>query len=126
MPRPTYRPPPMNQVIWIRDPEMEPEIPRAADGTLDYSAVPEWGVMAYANRRDQGQFLEASEGVNVRVGRSVFTIHYRSGVKPTSQVLEDGVLYDLVGPAVERGGPNANMKARYLELHCERRTGKGT
>ena len=130
MPRVRYDPPPLDRKVLIRDPEQAPNpetVPRGTDGVRDYSGEPEWGFKVWANRRDQGQFVEISEGVQTVVGRSVFTIHHRPGVKPTFEVFDsDDAAFVMVGPAVERGGANAGMVARYLELHCERRTAKGT
>ena len=122
---PEYSPPILDREITIRNPEDEPEIARDSFGRP--LAPPDWGDVVWANRRDQAPFTEVSEAVQVRAGRSVFTIRHREGISPNAVIVDsDGTPFALAGNPVERGGVNGGMFQRYLELHCERRSGRET
>ena len=123
---PEYNPPILNRQITIRNPEDEPTIPEDDIGN-PLGQLPEWGFVVWASRRDQAPFTEIAEAVQIRAGRSVFTIRHRAGISPNALILDsDGTPFILAGNPVERGGVTGEMFERYLELHCERRTGLET
>lgn len=121
-----YVPPTMNTYVKIRNPADKPA------STVDRYGQPvddmDWGDPAWSNKTDQRPFTEIADGVRVRAGRSVFTIRYQPGIAPDASVydVDEGVEYFLVGRPVERGGSNAGMLERFLELHCEARSGRDT
>ena len=122
---PEYNPPVLNCLITIRNPADEPSIQYDRYGRPVLE--PDWGIQVWANKRDQTPFTELGEGVQVRAGRSVFTIRHRSGISPDSEVIDsDDTPFVLIGAPVERGGANAEMAACYLELHCHRRSAQET
>lgn len=139
---PEYNPPVLDREIKIRNPEDEPEFEtddfgRPVDDAGQVIDEPDWGIQVWANKRDQTPFTEIGESVQIRAGRSVFTIRHREGVSPNSVIVDrfglapsqpdsDGTPFVLAGNPVERGGVNGGMFQRYLELHCERRSGRET
>lgn len=131
---PQYNPPILDRLIKIRNPEDKPEIQRDDFGR---AVEPDWGIEVWAGRRDQAPFTEIGESVQIRAGRSVFTVRHRSGISPNAVIIDrkgltpsqpdsDGTPFAVAGNPVERGGVMGEMVERYLELHCERRTGKET
>ena len=129
---PEYNPPILDREIKIRNPGAKPVIPRddfgrPVDDAGNVIDEPDWGIRVWANRRDQAPFTEIGESVQIRAGRSVFTIRHRAGVFPNAEIVDsDGTPFVLAGNPVERGGVNGEMYELYLELYCERRTGKET
>ena len=118
---PAYDPPILDRVVRLRNLEDEADQPRNDQGEI---MDPLWGTKCYAHRRDRAPFSEVEEGVEIiRAGRSVFTIRYRGGIAPNSEVVEeDGTVYILQGRPVERGGAYGGLTQKYLELHCEARS----
>ena len=84
---PEYNPPVLDREITIRNPEDEPDIPEDDIGN-PIGELPEWGFVVWASRRDQAPFTEIAEAVQIRAGRSVFTIRYRAGISPNATVLD--------------------------------------
>ena len=109
-----YNPPFLDRLITLRDPSDEPTIQRDEFGRPVDS--PSWGTQVWSNRRDQIPFVEVAEGIQVRAGRSVFTIRHTTSISPLTLVLDaDGTPYTLAGSPIERGGVNGGMLERYLE-----------
>ena len=117
---PRYHPPFLDKKITIRNPEDRPaDEERDRRGNIVNPVA--WGQTVSANKRDQAPFSEAPEGVEIKAGRSVFTIRKRA-VAPNAEVIYEGTSYELIGAPVERGGIMGEIWDEYLELHCERRS----
>ena len=118
-----YRPLPMTKRVKIRNPADRPEADTNQFGQVVNQ--PDWGFSVWANVRDQAPFLDIEEGVEIiRGGRKVITIKWRRALANDAEILihpDLDVVYKLVGQPTERGGANAGMFTRWLELHCERR-----
>lgn len=120
---PEYTPPYLDRLIKIRNPADEPVTPKDSAGRP--INPPDWGNEVFAARRDQTPFTEIAEGVQVRTGRSVFTIYYRDGIAPDAVVVDQGgQVFYLVGEPVKRGGVGGEIVEQYLELHCETKGGQ--
>ena len=116
-----YTPPRLTQRIRIRNPADEPARERDTFGA-PIGPEPVWGVVVWAHRRDQSAFTEIGESVQVRAGRTVFTIRKRPGIRADDEIVDSGgIIYSFVGAPVEKGPSSTHIGSRYFLLYCERR-----
>ena len=116
-----YVPPRLNELIRIRNPQEEPTRDRDAFGAPT-DDEPVWGIEVWASKRDQAPFTEIGESIQVRAGRTVFTIRKRDGIRADAEIVDSGgIIYSFVGAPIERGGNQGRMAARYYEIFAERR-----
>ena len=118
---PRYHPPFLNKTIMIRNPADRPDEELDASGEIKNPQL--WGDMVSASKRDRAPFTEEPEGVEIKAGRSVFTIRKRT-VAPNAEVVYQDTIYEMIGVPVERGGIIGEIWDEYLELHCERRSAR--
>ena len=120
---PRYHPPFLDKEITIRNPVDRPESEDERDRRGNITNPVAWGDTVPTNKRDRSPFTEEPEGVEIKAGRSVFTIRKRA-VAPNAEVIYEGTSYELIGAPVERGGIMGEIWDEYLELHCERRSAR--
>ena len=119
-----YQPPTLDKLIRVRNPADAPA--EAADRYgRPTGAAANYGYSVYANRRDRGPTTRNEEGAEIFEGSTVWTIRARAGIDANAEVVAPGgIVYESIGPPVERGGPNGETLARYLEVHTRRRGGR--
>ena len=109
-----YRPPVLDRRITLR-------LIRYAANGLPLAPVdtPVW-----ANRRDSALALEEiGDTASIISGTTVWTIRELDGQWDVNEVVgDDEAIYQLRGTKIERGGENAGMRARYIELPTNRRS----
>ena len=116
---PTYRSPPLNLRVRLRNPSERPLVIRDAYGAIISDT--EWGTLVWAARRDMIPRVLIEDTQKVFLARVGFTIRHRANVAPDVEVVDDGEVFQSVGPPSIRGGPGAGRASRYLEIVCERR-----
>ena len=116
---PTYRSPPLNLRVRLRNPSERPLVIRNAYGGI--VSETEWGSMVWASRRDMipRVLIEATQ--KVFLARVSFTVRHRANVAPDVEIVHDAEVFQSVGPPSIRGGAGARRASRYLEITCERR-----
>ena len=124
---PGYNPPQLDRLVTITNPGAAAAETRDVYGNLVAAAAAdtpaqEW--RAYANRRDRRPEAQAAEEVDILTGFTIWTIREIRGIDRAATIVDsDGIVYDLQGPPVERGGTNGMLLERYVELHTvQRRT----
>ena len=80
----------------------------------------EWTV--FANRRDRRPQAQPGEAIELLTGFSIWTIRWLPDIDRAATVTDSGgVVFDMQGPPVERGGASGETLQRYLELHTVQR-----
>ena len=109
-----YTPPRLTQKIRIRNPADEPARERDRFGA-PIGPEPVYGVVVWAHRRDQSAFTEIGESVQVRAGRTVFTIRKRDGIRADDEIVDsDGIVFTLTGSPVEKGPSSTHIGSQIL------------
>lgn len=125
-----YSPPPLDNLVWLRNPDDAPAIERDDLGNeinpptwnFRLDTRPPYGVGTFAGRRDRAPQTSHEDAGRVYVGVTVWVIRHRPDVAPNAEIkLRDGRVYYSQGEAVERGGPIGGRGERYLEIHTRLR-----
>ena len=123
MPLRPFVPGPMNKRVTLRDPDAAPDPVTDDFGQVISQAA--WGTTVWANVRDTVALVSLEEGVEpIQIIRKVITIRWRRNLSESLEVLilpDTDTVYRSIGIPVERGGANAGMFARYLQITVEQR-----
>ena len=117
--RATYRPPALTYRIRLRDPAKAPVPDRDVLGREKQNPPP-WGDYIWAGRRDRSPGVSQEDEVEVRRAEVVWTVRNRSGIPANFEVEHKGVVFQSLGPPVQRGGAEFGRGAIYLELRTRR------
>ena len=112
----TYRPPPLNQRVYLRNPSSNP--PQTEDpygrSTTDWT---NHQTEVFAGRRDFRPQTDNIEGGQVFERQTVWTIRNRSGIDANVEIVHNGAVYKSLGPPVLRGGRAEGIGKYYLDIH---------
>lgn len=120
----TYNPPPLNRRIHLYKLALDRDTDQFGQELDTGDNAPE-KITVWANRRDTSMALEeVGDSSEILTGSTIWTIRERDTVGVEYLDGDDGRRYYLKAPARQRGGENAGMRARYLELVTDRSSGR--
>lgn len=117
----TYRPPPLDRRILVRNPRDKP-VSTSVDAFGVPIGGPTWGTEVWAGRRDRAPTAQGEDDIEVRRVTTIWTIREREGIDPNFEVVYRDQVYESIGPPVVRGGAAFGRRTEYFELHTVRRS----